>query len=529
MCNECNKFLYTDQCNCTSTNTSSVHLDEYLVARKDSVFISTEDKVVSDLPCLNAQDTDSLQNKAHINSFLDASSTDFNFSSRGIHMVNLNIRHLKPKWDEMKIILDQQKNIDIFGLCETFLDQTVDNDILSMKGYSFERKDRSECNLLQSEKGGGIMIYIKQDVQFERRNDIESPDIESIWIDIKLKNSKPLSVCSVYRPPSSKAEWFESFSKQIEKALSISDEIYIMGDINVDFKNNDLQNNTWKHVVELHDLQQLITVPTRVTAHSETTIDHVYASNVNFTYDVSVPAIAVSDHYPVCFTRSTSRKQFKRQSHKTIKYRCYSKFNEECFLQDLAREMEATNIPNEMENTNTNFENWTAAFMKIFNNNAPLKSKRVKHETQPEWHSDEIKLARKNRDSSHRAKNWKEYKFWRNKTTSLIRSAKKGFFAKSVNENKNCSYLWIHVKNLKNKSDDRGLPKEIVIDDIKSCDSNDIVNKLNEYFTSISKRLNSEQSQEEIPFDVTRLKYLHCLYVYIVNNVCILALDVVML
>ena len=102
MCNECNKFLFTDHCNCTSTNTSFVHLDEYLVARKDSVFISTKDKVVSDLPCLNAQDADSLQNKAHVNSFLDASSTDFNFSSRGIHMVNLNIRHLKPKLDEMK-------------------------------------------------------------------------------------------------------------------------------------------------------------------------------------------------------------------------------------------------------------------------------------------------------------------------------------------------------------------------------------------------------------------------------------------
>ena len=61
------------------------------------------------------------------------------------------------------------------------------------------------------------------------------------------------------------------------------------------------------------------------------------------------------------------------------------------------------------------------------------------------------------------------------------------------------------MKNLKNKSDGRGLPKEIVIDDIRRCESNDIVNKLNEYFTSISKRLNSEQSQEEIPFDVTRL------------------------
>ena len=59
--------------------------------------------------------------------------------------------------------------------------------------------------------------------------------------------------------------------------------------------------------------------------------------------------------------------------------------------------------------------------------------------------------------------------------------------------------------NLKNKSDDRGPPKEKVKDDIKSCESNDIVSKLNEYFTSISKRLNSEQSQDKIPFDVNKL------------------------
>ena len=69
----------------------------------------------------------------------------------------------------------------------------------------------------------------------------------------------------------------------------------------------------------------------------------------------------------------------------------------------------AINLYCEIEKkTSTNYENWTAAFMKIFNRHAPLKSKRVKHETQPEWHSDEIKPARKKRHSSHRDKNWKE-------------------------------------------------------------------------------------------------------------------------
>ena len=66
--------------------------------------------------------------------------------------------------------------------------------------------------------------------------------------------------------------------------------------------------------------------------------------NGDFVYDVSVPSIAISDHYPICFTRSASRKQFKRQAHKTIQYRCYAKFDEEHFHQDLPREMAVINI-----------------------------------------------------------------------------------------------------------------------------------------------------------------------------------------
>ena len=130
-----------------------------------------------------------------------------------------------------------------------------------------------------------------------------------------------------------------------------------MGDINIDCKNNDFQNNTWKDIVELHDLQQLIKTPTGVTAHTETIIDHLYASNGDFVYDVSIPAIAISDHYPVCFTRSASGKQFKRKAHKTIQYRCFAKFDEEHFHQDLSREMAVINISCESENTNINFEN----------------------------------------------------------------------------------------------------------------------------------------------------------------------------
>ena len=42
--------------------------------------------------------------------------------------------------------------------------------------------------------------------------------------------------------------------------------------------------------------------------------------------------------------------------------------------------------------------------MDIFDKHAPMKSKRVKHETQHEWINDEIKMAIKNRDAIHKRK-----------------------------------------------------------------------------------------------------------------------------
>ena len=80
-----------------------------------------------------------------------------------------------------------------------------------------------------------------------------------------------------------------------------------------------------------------------------------------------------------------------------------------------------------------NFEAWTTTFMKVYNKDrynkhAPIKTKRVKHETQPEWINAEIKTAIKTRDTYNKSKDWKQYKFWRNKTAALIRTSKRFFF-----------------------------------------------------------------------------------------------------
>lgn len=118
---------------------------------------------------------------------------------------------------------------------------------------------------------------------------------------------------------------------QIERSLEVTDEIYIMGDLNVNVQNETLMSTKWKHVIELHDLHQLINESTRITAHSETLLDHLYVSRPEKVTEVSVPKIAISDHYPICFTRSTSKRQFKSYDHKEIQYHCFKQFQEENF------------------------------------------------------------------------------------------------------------------------------------------------------------------------------------------------------
>ena len=102
----------------------------------------------------------------------------------------MSIRHLKQKVDELKVLLSESKQVDILGVCETFLNNSVDDKILHIDGYTFERKDRDACTATETNNGGGVLIYIRDYINYTRRIDIETSDIKSVWIEIKLKNSK---------------------------------------------------------------------------------------------------------------------------------------------------------------------------------------------------------------------------------------------------------------------------------------------------------------------------------------------------
>ena len=78
------------------------------------------------------------------------------FSLKGLHLCNLNVRHLTPKLDEIRLAMAEENGPDIFGLCETFLDDGVQDCQIKIKGFDFIRKDRSDT---QRKCGGGLVLY----------------------------------------------------------------------------------------------------------------------------------------------------------------------------------------------------------------------------------------------------------------------------------------------------------------------------------------------------------------------------------
>ena len=87
---------------------------------------------------------------------------------RGLRIANLNICHILNKVDEIKILLSQKRSVDILGVCETFLNSDVPDELITADGFNVERKDR------EGKSGGGILVYISQLLNYKRRSECKS-------------------------------------------------------------------------------------------------------------------------------------------------------------------------------------------------------------------------------------------------------------------------------------------------------------------------------------------------------------------
>ena len=79
------------------------------------------------------------------------------------------------KIDQVKLILDNELP-GIFCSSETFLNDKVDDRLLYHEGFELGRRGRI------AKAGRGLLCFIQNDITYERRTDLENPNIEIIWL-----------------------------------------------------------------------------------------------------------------------------------------------------------------------------------------------------------------------------------------------------------------------------------------------------------------------------------------------------------
>ena len=132
---------------------------------------------------------------------------------------------------------------------------------MEINNFVFERRDRSH------KKCSGSLVYLNNGIMYERLSNLESDDIESIWLKVKPMHSKSFILGCIYRPPYSKQMWIYTFEQQFNMAdtLKLYIYIYTVGVIYINISTvTGFQNTKCSNVITYYNITQLITHPTRV-------------------------------------------------------------------------------------------------------------------------------------------------------------------------------------------------------------------------------------------------------------------------
>ena len=193
---------------------------------------------------------------------------------KAISMFHCNIRSLQKNLALLEDFLySLDKRPEILAITETRLNaNSVCNvDLLNYELYHTDSPTSA----------GGAAIYITKTLKSIPRPDIKfnMQLVESCWVEISPCNGKaPLLIGSIYRHPGAN---IEEFTKQLDDLIKILQnryQLYILGDMNIDFLkyNHHAQTEEYLDMLHSNNILPIITKPTRITNYTATLIDHIY-------------------------------------------------------------------------------------------------------------------------------------------------------------------------------------------------------------------------------------------------------------
>ena len=201
-----------------------------------------------------------------------------NNNINNLFTLHFNTRSVPKNHDKIEEFLSELNVLpEIISIFETELNSQSTSNV-NIAQYDFFHNDSPS-------KAGGIGLYVKNNVKYSARNDVNLhlSNCEDTWIEIYSK-TKSIILSTIYRYPTSNITEFHKKLRDTLIKLENSKANYIInGDMNI----NLLNPNNWKVKQYIDMLNSIgscsfLTSPTRFFSNcTPSLLDHIYSNMSN--------------------------------------------------------------------------------------------------------------------------------------------------------------------------------------------------------------------------------------------------------
>ena len=422
--------------------------------------------------------------------------SSLNLSSH-LSFVHYNVQSIVPKLD---LLSTELFDFDILSFSETWLNPSVSLNDLHIQSFNKpERKDRV------GDSHGGVLVYVKDNIHYRRRHDLEILGLENIWIELSFKHKRVLFGL-FYRPPNSDQLYYNSLEDSIHLAIDTGiDDVIITGDLNFNMSNPQSARKI-QSLSEQFSLHQCISEPTHFTEHSSSLIDILLLTKPNHLIlsGVGDPFLQqdVRYHCPIYGIFNFAKPKQKSYTRHIWKY----EQGDYVTLKHLANTFDWTSLKH--EDINIYSANITEKILEISKLCIPNKIIRIRP-SEPTWMNSSIKkLIRKRKRAFRKAKrsqspaHWAKFKQIRNDVVTAIRQSKKSLLDNLANKLKNNTLTsrdwWTTLKSFISPDNKSSIPPLDQDGTIYSEDF-DKANVLNDFFCEQTMLNDENVSLPELP------------------------------
>ena len=264
----------------------------------------------------------------------------------------LNINSIRNKFEALKFITDN--NIDIFLISETKLDDSFPPAQFLFKGF------RAPYRFDRNSEGGGLLLYIREDMPSKILTYSSNCDIEILLVEINLRKRMWL-LSGYYNPNKCQiSHHLECLNSLLDEYSNKYEKYVFIGDFNVN-----TSNSSMKEFCSLNGLKNLINEP-KCYKNSEkpTCIDLILTNQPTSFQHSTVLESGLFDFHLLTVTEF--KMNFQKCKPHIITYRIYKNYDNDVFRSE---------IQSFCSLNETDLGLFKDSIFCIFNKHAPIRKK----------------------------------------------------------------------------------------------------------------------------------------------------------